>query len=120
MSGRVASSIITTIGMPELITTTPEEYVSTAINIGANNTLFNNIRTKLVQTCLQRNPRNPYWDMQSYIRNLEKGYDEAYFNFLSGSSPRHVFISENSNKIHNNNNNDDNDTDDEILNRDEL
>ena len=33
------------------------------------------------------------------IKNLEKGYDEAYFNFLSGSSPRHIIISENSNKF---------------------
>ena len=52
------------------ITTTNDEYVSTAIQIGSNKTLFNTIRNKLVQTCLQRNPRNPYWDMNKYINEM--------------------------------------------------
>ena len=94
MSGRVSASVLTAIGMPELITENIEEYGKLSKELALNTTFYNSIREKLVKTCLARKPRNPYWDMERYVRNLEKGYDEAYYNFMSGNQPRHIFISE--------------------------
>lgn len=94
MSGRVSASVLTAIGLPELITADIEEYGKLTRELAVNATLFQSIRDKLVRSCLQKKPRNAYWDLERYVRNMERGFDEAYYNFMSGNGPRHIYVSE--------------------------
>ena len=65
MSGRVGSSILTALGLTELITYEPNEYVALAVRLGKYPNMYDMIRKKLVHTTRQR-PMNPFWDLERF------------------------------------------------------
>lgn len=94
MSGRVGCSINTALGLTEMIAEDDGQYLRTAVELATNRSFWLGIRTRLVHTCLQVHPRHPFWDLARYVRNMEKGFEEAWFNYLSGARVRHIFIKE--------------------------
>jgi protein O-GlcNAc transferase len=70
------------------------QYEEIAIRLGNNQTEYNQIRKKLIRTCLQRNPMHPYWDVARYVKNFESGLETAWQNFLSGKEPEHILVQE--------------------------
>ena len=42
------------------------EYEALAVRLGKDSKLYRVTREAIVKTCLARNPRNPYWDLQRY------------------------------------------------------
>jgi predicted O-linked N-acetylglucosamine transferase (SPINDLY family) len=61
-AGRVAGSLLTTLGVPELITKTPESYVRKAIHLGTHDKERQAIRTKVEMQSLS----SPLFDAKVY------------------------------------------------------
>ena len=66
MSSRVGASILTAIGVTELITTNMNDYKDLGLQLGLDKVFYKSIRNKLIDSCLAKNPRNPYWDIHRY------------------------------------------------------
>ncbi|MDB2466823.1 tetratricopeptide repeat protein [Planktomarina temperata] len=73
-SARVASSLLSSIELPELITTTPEEYEALALTLATDSDKYDDIRKKLNE----KKKSAPLFDSQLYTENLEKAYTQAY------------------------------------------
>ena len=50
------------------------------------------VRAKLVATCLEGS--NPFWDLRRYMKNLENGFQIAFFSFLNGRKPAHIRVAD--------------------------
>ena len=66
ISGRVGQSMLTAVGLPELIAESQEHYDEIAIEFGLNRSYYVEKRDKLVDTCLATDPPHPYWDLQRF------------------------------------------------------
>ena len=73
-ASRVASSILTAAGLPELITHSQKEYEDLAISLALNPQKLNAIRYSLLSNRLTC----PLFDTQLFFKNLEKLYLDIY------------------------------------------
>ena len=87
---RMSSSILTAIGLPELITQTLEEYESLAIDLVHNPSRLQTIRQKLTENL----STEPLFDTPRFAGNLEKAYKEMWEIFIAGESPRQIKVVE--------------------------
>ncbi|CAB9515534.1 peptide N-acetylglucosaminyltransferase 110 kDa subunit [Seminavis robusta] len=96
MCSRVSTSANIVLGLDEYMNAYegPTDYENKAIALGNNPELFQSIRKKLIDTCLQRNPMHPYWDVARYLKNIEVGLTMAWERFLRGDPPEHLEIEE--------------------------
>ena len=85
MASRVGVSMISTLGLPELIAKDQEDYNDVS--------WYHSIRRRLVRTCYQAQPMHPLWDMELYVRDLETGFAMVWENFLTGHIPQNADIS---------------------------
>ena len=69
-AGRVAGSILTAIGLPELVATTLADYESLAFNLAAHPDQLVAVRTKI----LRNRSEMPLFDTKSYVADLEAAY----------------------------------------------
>ena len=54
---------------------------------------YEDIRNKVLDASLQTVPRrHPLWDLERHVANLERGFTEAWDNYLSGKPARHIFV----------------------------
>ncbi len=67
---RVAGSLLHTIGLPELITYTPEEYEAMALRLALEPALLSGIKTKLAE----HKQSHPLFDLDNICLNLEAAY----------------------------------------------
>jgi protein O-GlcNAc transferase len=89
-ASRMSSSILTAIGLPELITQTIEEYEQTAVDLGRNPERLQEIRQKIAKNRLVE----PLFDTPRFARNLEKAYKEMWEIFVAGEIPRRIEVVE--------------------------
>lgn len=82
------------LGLAELNANGANHYEDIAIRLGNDEPWFNSIRTKLIKTCLQRNPLHAYWDVPRYVKNFERGLSMAWEAFLDGSPTNHIEVLE--------------------------
>jgi len=95
MSSRVSTSANVVLGLEELNAYRGiEEYETIAIRLGIDKDWFVYIRTKLIETCLQKNPMHPYWDVPRYVNNFQNGLRKIWDNFLRGNEIDHVEVTE--------------------------
>jgi predicted O-linked N-acetylglucosamine transferase (SPINDLY family) len=67
-ASRMAGSLLTALGMPELITFTLEDYKKRAIELGSNKQAFEKVKKKL-----GRNAKSsPLFNMPLFVKNFEK------------------------------------------------
>ena len=92
MGGRVGSSILTALGVPDLITYNQIEYTKLAVKLAKNEQFYTELRTKIVSATLAKAPANPFWDLQRYVRNLENGFEKVWNLFINNENPRHVYV----------------------------
>ena len=104
MGGRVGASILTTLGLTDLIARNRSEYKKMAVKMGLDESLYLSTRERLVRTCLDGHSSdlkdgngkaqrpNPYWDLERYVKNLEFGFQVAFFSFLHGIEPQHIRV----------------------------
>jgi predicted O-linked N-acetylglucosamine transferase (SPINDLY family) len=79
-AGRVAASLLTTIGLPELVTKDLAGYESLALDLARNPARLASIRARLAD----RRLKSPVFDSAGIARNLERAYAEMWRRHLAG------------------------------------
>ena len=79
-ASRVTSSLLTSIGLDELITYNIKDYESLAVDISKNKNKINGIRNKLKRNKLSM----PLFNTKEFTRNIENAYSVIYQKYLKG------------------------------------
>src|SRR5208282_4525676 len=87
-AGRVAASLLTAIHLPELITTTLEDYGRLAIELATNPEKLAIIKSKLAENRLTA----PLFDTKLFTKHIEAAYTAMYERHKAGSAPDHIVI----------------------------
>ena len=82
-AGRVATGLLQSIGMPELVTSSPAEYEQLALAIARDPQRLARIKAKL----LRNRETEPLFDMARFTRNLEKAYTMMWERTQRGEPP---------------------------------
>jgi predicted O-linked N-acetylglucosamine transferase (SPINDLY family) len=85
---RMAASIVNAVNMPELITTTQDEYESLAIELAADPEKLKIIKDKLLRNLSTA----PLYDTPLFTRNLESAYKAMYDKYQQGLEPEHIYV----------------------------
>jgi protein O-GlcNAc transferase len=86
-AGRVAASLLTAIGLPELITTTKEDYQGLAVELATNPQKLDAIKQKLAENRLT----TPLFDTPRFTKDLEAAYIKMYERFQNDLQPDHIY-----------------------------
>ncbi len=87
-ASRVASSLLTVLNLQELITTNIKDYENLAIELASNKYKMQNIKEKLLQNVLKSN----LFNINIYIKNIEKAYLEIYERNKKNLPPENIYI----------------------------
>lgn len=87
-AGGVTASLLTAIGLPELIADTPESYRDLALRLSRDRSLISMARVKLAINRLSA----PLFDSHSFTRHLEAGYEAIWRRCLDGLPPDHIDV----------------------------
>jgi predicted O-linked N-acetylglucosamine transferase (SPINDLY family) len=82
-AGRVAASLLTTIGLPELISESDQQYEDLAVEIAVNPGRLSEIKGKLARS----RATSRLFDARTYCRGLEAAYDAMLARHRAGLSP---------------------------------
>jgi predicted O-linked N-acetylglucosamine transferase (SPINDLY family) len=88
-AARVAASLLTAIGLPELVTTTLADYEAKAIELATQPARLEEIRRRLERNRLT----SPLFDIRLYTRHLEEAYRKIYDRYHAGLKPEHIDVS---------------------------
>jgi predicted O-linked N-acetylglucosamine transferase (SPINDLY family) len=81
--GRVGRSILSNVGLAELIAKTPEEYVRVAVELANNLDRLKQLRGELRQRMLA----SPLKDPKQLTRDIEAFFRDAWRTFTASSPP---------------------------------
>ncbi len=87
-ASRVAASLLNAIGLPELITTTQEEYEGLAIELAQNPQKLARIKQKIIDNRLTA----PLFNTPLFTKNLEAAYTQMYERYHADLEPDHIAI----------------------------
>ena len=87
-AARVAASILTAAGLPELITRSDAEYEALALALARNPARLAALRTKLAAGKASA----PLFDSRRYTRHLEAAYEAAHKRRIDGKPPAPIRI----------------------------
>jgi predicted O-linked N-acetylglucosamine transferase (SPINDLY family) len=87
-AGRVGASLLNAIGLPELITTSSEEYETLAIELAQNPRKLQDIKLKLANNRLT----TPLFNTPLFTQNLETAYIKMYERYQNDLQPDHISI----------------------------
>jgi predicted O-linked N-acetylglucosamine transferase (SPINDLY family) len=87
-ASRVASSLLSAIGLPELVTHTREEYEALAIELAKNPQKLADIKLKLANNRLT----TPLFDTPLFTKNLEAAYIKMMDRYQADLQPDHISI----------------------------
>jgi predicted O-linked N-acetylglucosamine transferase (SPINDLY family) len=90
-AARVAASLLTAVGLPELIAETEEQYEQLILELTNNPNKLSLIKTKLAENRLKM----PLFDTDRYTQNFERGLAQAYNLYLDGKEPQDIVVTEN-------------------------
>ena len=87
-AGRVAASLLTAIGLPELITSTPEAYEALAVDLATDPQRLAALKQKLADHRLTY----PLFDLALFTRHIEAAYTQMIARHHAGLAPDHIAI----------------------------
>jgi len=87
-ASRMGSSILNAVNLPELITSSQEEYEKLAIKLATNPEQFKFIKDKLTKNL----PSAPLFDTPLFTKHLEIAYRTMYERFHDGLKPDHIYV----------------------------
>jgi predicted O-linked N-acetylglucosamine transferase (SPINDLY family) len=85
---RCASSLLSAVGLPELIVKTEQEYEELSLKLATNKKLLSTITEKLEKNRLT----TPLFDTKRYTQYLEQAFEKAYKLYAKGNSPQNIWI----------------------------
>jgi predicted O-linked N-acetylglucosamine transferase (SPINDLY family) len=86
-SARMSGSIINAVGLPELVTSSLQEYQELAIYFGKNPQKLKEIKNKLAQNKYSM----PLFDTETFTRNLELALIKVFERNELGLAPEHIY-----------------------------
>ncbi|CAN8075754.1 unnamed protein product [Agarophyton chilense] len=86
-ASRVAASLLTAAGFPELVAPDMNAYEDLAVELATNRPRLAAIRAKLEASRYT----NALFDTERWVRNVEGLYWQAWRNFEQGNSPTHIY-----------------------------
>jgi protein O-GlcNAc transferase len=87
-AARVAGSLLTAVGLTELITHTEKEYENLIIHLASSPLELKKIKEKLKKNLTLKS----LFDSEKYTLNLEEAYHVAYENYMKGNEPENITI----------------------------
>ena len=87
-AGRVAASLLTAIGMPELITSTTQGYEALAIELATSPDKLAAIKQKLASNRL----KTPLFDTELFTQHIEAAYTAMYQRYQADLPPDHIYV----------------------------
>jgi predicted O-linked N-acetylglucosamine transferase (SPINDLY family) len=88
-AARVAGSLLTAIGLPELIVESLEDYEALILDLANNPKRLIAIKEKLAANRLSK----PLFDTELFTKHLEEGYQQAYQRHAQGKLPKNISVS---------------------------
>lgn len=86
-SARMCGSLLTAIGLPELVASSQLEYEELAIGIGKDSEMISRLKNKLTENRLVM----PLFDTKLFTQNLEIAYKKAYERGQLRLPPDHIY-----------------------------
>ena len=90
VASRVGGSVLTAIGLPELIAEDTDAYERIARDLACDPAAHTALREKLARNAATY----PLFDTQRYARNLESAYREMWRRHEFGLAPDHIIVTE--------------------------
>jgi predicted O-linked N-acetylglucosamine transferase (SPINDLY family) len=87
-AGRVAASLLSALDLPELITTTADEYEKTALGLAADAGKLAALKTKLAQNMMT----SSLFDTERTTRHVERAFEAMVRRHRDGLPPDHIEI----------------------------
>jgi predicted O-linked N-acetylglucosamine transferase (SPINDLY family) len=87
-AGRVAASLLRAVGLPELVTESPEDYEQLALRIARDPELLGSLKTKLVRN----STTFPLFDTARFTRRIEAAYIAMWERHQRGEPPAHFIV----------------------------
>ncbi len=87
-ASRVAASLLTAVGMPELITASPADYEALALRLARSPGELGGLRAKLRQARASA----PLFDTPRFVRNLEAAYERMWAIYCEGRPPTAICL----------------------------
>ena len=87
-ASRVAASLLNAVNLPELITSTQEQYESVAIELATDPEKLKIIKDKLADNLATA----PLYDTPLFTRHLESAYLTMYDRYQQGLDPEHIYV----------------------------
>jgi predicted O-linked N-acetylglucosamine transferase (SPINDLY family) len=80
-AARMVSSVLTQVGLPDLIAQSPDDFVTKAVGLAEDRDRLSELRTQL----RERMHASPLCDGKTFTRHLEDAYRQMWQAWLSGS-----------------------------------
>ena len=87
-AGRVAASLLHAVGMPELITSSLEDYAALALKLARDQTALAAVKAKLARN----RDTYPLFDTARFTRNFEAALATMQERRKNGQSPEHFAV----------------------------
>ena len=87
-ASRVTASLLSAVGLTELITSSQEEYEAMAIELGKNPKKLKAIKDKLAKNL----PSAPLYDTPLFTKHLESAYKTMYEKYQQGLETNHIYV----------------------------
>ena len=87
-ASRVAASLLRAVSLPELITTTQEQFELVAIQMAIHPEKLKKIKDKLIDSL----PTAALYDTPLFTRHLESAYLEMYDRYQNGLNSEHIYV----------------------------
>ena len=87
-ASRVAASLLNAVNLPELVTTSQEEYEALAIHLAKNPEQLKLIKDKLLKNLSSA----PLYDTPLFTKHLESAYKNMYQRHHEGLAPDHIYV----------------------------
>ena len=87
-AGRVGASLLKAVGLPELISSTPERYEALAIELAGNPDGLSEIKRKLADNRLS----TPLFDTRLFTRHIEAAYAAMHARHMANLAPEHIHV----------------------------
>jgi len=86
--GRVATSLLNAVGLPQLAMRTQQEYEDMAIHLATHPTELTLLKNKL----LKNKPTAPLFNTKQYARHIEDAFKAMFDRYARGLAPEHIVI----------------------------
>ena len=87
-ASRVASSLLQSLGLDELITKSISDYERKAIELGRNSEMLCKFKNQLIT----KRPSSPLFDGKLFAADLESAFEQMYSRLTLNQSPEHIIV----------------------------